>query len=81
MRIWGGRKSAAGTLVMFGASFAVTLIFTLIFNRRFGALLPAVGVSAVVASVASVVELFTPLGIDNITVPLFTAALYASAFA
>ena len=81
MRIWGGRKSAAGTAVMFGASFAVTLAFTLIFSRRFGALLPAVGVSAVVAIVASIVELFTPLGIDNITVPLLTAALYAGAFA
>jgi phytol kinase len=81
MRIWGGRKSAAGTAVMFGASFAVTLTFTLIFNRRFGALLPAAGISAAVAMVASVVELFTPLGIDNITVPLLTAALYAGAFA
>jgi phytol kinase len=81
IRIWGGRKSAAGTVVMFGASFAVTLTFTLIFNRRFGALLPAVGVSAAAAAAASVVELFTPLGIDNITVPLLTAALYAGVFA
>jgi len=81
MRVWGGRKTAAGTAVMFGASFAVTLAFTLIFNKRFGALLPAAGVSAAVALVASVVELFTPLGIDNITVPLLTAALYAGAFA
>ena len=65
---------------MFGASFAVILIFTLIFNRRFGALLPAVVVSAVVAAAASVVELFTPLGIDNLTVPLATALLYAGVF-
>jgi phytol kinase len=80
MRLWGGRKSAAGTAVMFGASFAVTLTFTLIFNRRFGALLPAAGVAAAVAAAASVVELFTPLGINNITVPLLTAAFYAGAF-
>ena len=81
MRILGGRKSGAGTAVMFCASFAVTLAFTMIFNRRFSALLPAAGVSAAVAAVASIVELFTPLGIDNITVPLLTAALYAGAFA
>jgi phytol kinase len=79
-RIWGGRKSAAGTIVMFAASFAVTLVFTLLFNRRFGALLPAIGVSAATAAAATVVEFLTPLGIDNITVPLVTAALYAVAF-
>jgi phytol kinase len=80
-RIWGGRKSTAGTLVMFAASFIVALVFTLVFNRRFGALLPAVGVSAATAAAATLVELLTPLGIDNITVPLVTAALYAAVFA
>lgn len=80
VRIWGGRKSAAGTLLMFAASFAVTLAFTLIFNTRYGALLPAIGVSTVIAAVATVVELFTPLGIDNLTVPLAVAALYAGVF-
>ena len=80
-RIWGGRKSAAGTAVMFAASFVVVLVFTLAFNGRFGALLPAVGVSAATAAVATAVELLTPLGIDNITVPLATAALYAAVFA
>jgi dolichol kinase len=66
---------------MFAASFLVTLVFTLVFNRRFAALLPAVGVSAATAAAATVVELLTPLGIDNITVPLLTAALYAAVFA
>ena len=80
-RVWRGRKSIAGTAVMFGASFVVILVFTLIFNARFTALLPAVGVSAAVAGAATVVELLTPLGIDNITVPLLTAALYGLAFA
>ena len=80
VRIWGGRKSAAGTLLMFAASFAVTLVFTLIFNTRYGALLPAIGVSTVIAAAATVVELFTPLGIDNLTVPLAVAALYAGVF-
>jgi len=79
-RIWGGRKSAAGTLLMFSASFAVTLIFTLIFSARYGDLVPAIGVSMIVAAAATVVELFTPFGIDNITVPLAVAALYAGVF-
>jgi len=79
-RIWGGRKSAAGTIVMFAASFIVTLAFTLIFNSRHGALLPAIGVSSVIATAATVVELFTPFGIDNLTVPLAAAALYAGVF-
>jgi len=81
VRIWGGRKSAAGTIVMFAASFAVTLVFTLLFNARYGTLVPAIGVSTIVAAAATVVELFTPFGIDNITVPLAVAALYAGVFA
>ena len=78
---WGGRKSLAGTAAMFGASFVVVLVFTLLFNHRYAAFVPAVGVSAAVAAVATVVEALTPLGIDNITVPLVTAFLYAAAFA
>ncbi len=80
VHIWGGRKSAAGTIMMFCASFAVTLVFTLIFNPRYGAFVPAVGVSALIAAAATVVELFTPLGIDNLTVPLAVAVLYTAAF-
>ena len=81
VRIWTGRKSAAGTFLMFTASLAVTLIFTLLFSARYGALVPAIGVSTIVAAAATVVELFTPFGIDNITVPLAVAALYAGVFA
>ncbi len=80
IHIWEGRKSAAGTLFMFAASFVVTLLFTLIFNTRYGALLPAIGVATVIAAAATVVELFTPLGIDNITIPLAVTALYAGVF-
>jgi phytol kinase len=80
LRIWGGRKSVAGTAVMFGASFVVTLCFTLVFNPRFGAPAAALGVSVLTASAATAVEALTPLGIDNITVPLATALLYAGVF-
>jgi dolichol kinase len=62
------------------ASFAVTLVFTLIFNTRYGSFLPAVGVSTIVAAAATFVELFTPLGIDNLTVPLAVAAVYEGVF-
>lgn len=86
--IWGrirlrrrGSKSVAGTAAMFAASFAVTLIFTLVFSTRFGAPGSALGVSALVALAAAAVEALTPLGIDNITVPLATALLYAGVFA
>jgi phytol kinase len=80
VRIWGGRKSAAGTILMFSASFAIVLVFTLVFNTRNGAFLPAVGVSTIIAAAATAVELFTPLGLDNLTVPLAVAALYAGVF-
>jgi phytol kinase len=77
---WGGRKSLAGSVVMFAASFAVTLVFTLIFNTRFGGLGSALGVSVVVGAAAAAVELLTPLGLDNLTVPLAVAGLYAGVF-
>jgi phytol kinase len=80
MRVWGARKSLAGTSVMFAASFAVTLVFTLLFNARFGVLLPAAGVAAIVAAAATAVEVLTPLGLDNMTVPLATSLLYAAVF-
>jgi len=76
--IWGGRKTPAGTAAMFAASFAVALVFTLLFNPRFAALFPAVGVAMAVAGVATVVEVLTPLGIDNMTVPLVTSIFYAA---
>ncbi len=80
VRVWGGRKSAAGTILMFSASFAVTLAMTLIFNARHADVLAAVGISTIVAAAATVVELFTPLGLDNLTIPFAVAALYAGLF-
>jgi phytol kinase len=80
-RIWSARKSAGGTAVMFAASFVVVFAFTLAFSKRFGSPLPAAGVAAAIAAAATLVELITPLGIDNITVPLAAALLYAGAFA
>ena len=75
------RKTVAGSAAMFGASFAVSLCFTLVFNSRFGAPAAALAVSALTAAAATIVEVLTPLGIDNITVPLATVLLYAGVFA
>jgi phytol kinase len=77
---FGGRKSLAGTSVMFAASFIVTLVFTLLFNASWSGLAAALGVSAAVAAVATIVEVITPLGIDNLTVPLAVVAFYAWVF-
>jgi phytol kinase len=80
IRVWGAEKSWVGTAAMFGASFVVTLAFTLAFSARFGALFPALGVSAAVAAAAAAVELLTPMGIDNLTIPLVVTLLYAGVF-
>ncbi len=79
VRSWGGRKSAAGTILMFTCSFAVTRAFTLIFRGGQGGhgVLEAVGISTIIAAAATVVELVTPWGLDNLTIPLVVAGLYA----
>ena len=77
VRLWGGRKSAGGSIVMFAASFVVALVFTLACNSRYGTLLPAIGVATVTAAAATAVELLTPWGLDNLSVPLAVAVLYS----
>ena len=79
-RSFGGRKSLAGTAAMFVASFIVTLIFTLMFNQARQGIGPGLGVAAVIAATATAVEVLTPLGIDNLTVPAAVFALYAGVF-
>ena len=81
VRIWGQRKTVRGTVVMFLASFAVTLILTLLFNHRASGAVPAAVISVSTAAAATGLELFTPLGLDNLTVSVGTAFLYAGAFA
>jgi phytol kinase len=76
VRIWGKRKTVAGSAAMFGVAFLLTLAFSLLFSRKsgFAAALP---VSLAIAAAAALVELLTPLGIDNLTVPLASAFLSA----
>ena len=74
---WGKRKliygkSVEGSLTMLLATFIVT--FTLLaFNFSFPI---ALSVALVLAISATVIELYTPKGLDNLTVPLFTSLIY-----
>ncbi len=79
-RIWGGRKTAAGSAAMFAASFLVTLGFTLAFGPQGARLFPAAAAAAATAAVATLLEAATPLGIDNITVPIGAALFYGLVF-
>jgi phytol kinase len=82
LRIWGGRKTLAGSAAMFTASFAVTLAFTLLFHSRAAGLAPASasGAAAATAAAATAVEALTPFGLDNLSVPLATSLFYAAVF-
>ena len=60
--VMNARKSWEGTLVMFFVSLAVVLIFTPY----------SLATALVMALVAAFFEAVTPLGLDNITVPLLT---------
>ncbi len=65
-------KSWEGSLAMAGASFAVTgLILWLVEGNSW----QIWSISLVVALVATILEAFSKLGIDNLTVPLSSAAL------
>jgi phytol kinase len=74
---WGKRKliygkSVEGSLTMLLATFIVT--FTLLaFNFSFPI---ALSVALVLAISATVIELYTPKGLDNLTVPLLTSLIY-----
>jgi phytol kinase len=72
----GNRKTAAGTLTMFAVSAAMVFLLSLLWLPH----LPSAGglciLVTLTAAVAAAVELFTPWGIDNITVPVATAAVY-----
>lgn len=77
--VFGNTKTLLGTTTMFVLSAAVVSVFVLIW----GGLSTGTGILAVVATaaVATVVELITPFGIDNITVPLVSSFFYYAVFA
>jgi phytol kinase len=84
-RIYRTTKSYLGTLSMFVASFVVVAVFCLLFGSEIvgtgaQAALWIVLASLATAAVATAVEVFTPLGIDNLTVPILTSLFFFAVF-
>lgn len=71
-QIWGLKKSWEGSLAMFGASYIVSSLILLSVQ---GNIWQTWLVSFAIALFATIVETFSKLGIDNLTVPLGSAAL------
>lgn len=69
--IFGSTKSVNGSVAMLGASFVVALAFLAFFQPEVSAL-SLLARAAAIACFATLVELLTPLGLDNLTVPLLT---------
>lgn len=72
---WKSGKSLEGSLTMFIASFLVTLLVTLVSPYSIHLWLVVAG-SLVVASVATLLEAYTPFGLDNLSVPLGSSLIY-----
>lgn len=78
-RVYGSTKSVAGTLTMLIAASAVAAVFLAVYSP--GGVLGIGGAPGIVLGallvgvVSSAVELATPWGVDNLTVPLVTAFL------
>lgn len=70
-KIWGSKKSIAGTTAMFVFSFLPALIILSIYNPE-----AAFIHSLVLASVATILEFVSPAGFDNLTVPLGVSLIY-----
>ncbi|KAF5089410.1 Phytol kinase [anaerobic digester metagenome] len=70
-QILGSEKTLSGSLTMLGASFLVTTLL-LAATGQPQVLIPAI----TLALLATVLEAATPLGLDNLTVPLVSAGAY-----
>lgn len=71
-RVWGMQKSWEGSLTMFGVSFWVAAI---VLTGVYGLVFKVFWVSFGVAIAATLLEAFSKLGIDNLTVPLGSSFL------
>ena len=80
LRLLWARKSRAGSLAMFLASWVVVAAFTALFQPARPLVQSLMLVPAATAGVAATVELLSPLGLDNLTVPLLATAFYWVAF-
>jgi phytol kinase len=64
-------KSLAGSLTMFTVTFLVMLILLSIFNP-----IHILAFSLIIALIATLLELYSPYGTDNLTVPIITTFIY-----
>jgi phytol kinase len=69
---WAQGKSWEGSIAMFAASFVSVWLALTVFGVTGSTAMLA---SLVVALAATIVEMLTPLGLDNLTVPLVSAGL------
>ncbi|MCX7949999.1 MAG: DUF92 domain-containing protein [Treponemataceae bacterium] len=73
--VFGSRKSLAGTVAMFCVSTVVVFIMTMVFEPNSTVSL-ALGRALGTGLVAAYLEVFSPFGTDNLTVPLGTALYF-----
>ncbi len=72
LNIPSGGKTWLGTLVMFVVSFIITFVALVIASLSLG---KSLGVALLIGVVSAFVEAITPLGLDNLSVPLLAAFL------
>ena len=73
--LWGIKKSWEGSLTMFVVSLLITgSILLPIYGLAMGPAL-TLGIAVVVSAIATTLEAFSKFGLDNLTVPVGTAAL------
>lgn len=70
-KIFGNHKSIEGSLTMFLFSFIVSIIILYIFNP-----VSILFFSFTLALLSTILELFSPIGLDNLTVPLGSAMFF-----
>lgn len=68
--VFGAKRSLSGSLTMLGVTFVVVLVLMLFLDAR-----QAWWMALIAAVVATGVEIVTPLGLDNLSVPLATAGV------
>lgn len=68
-----GDKSIVGTLAMFGFSFAVIIPLLILFTSFQNIFL----IAGLLAIIAALIEMFSPKGLDNLTVPIGMFIMYS----
>jgi|SRR6056297_620809 len=76
---WNTGKSYLGSTTMVGASFIVVLLVLTMSSTIGTSVAGVAGIALITASGAGLIELATPRGLDNITVPILTALLFTAA--